>query len=135
MRSSSRSKSAHLSLFAAPSNRPELNRRAKFLSQQGWVLIALQNAYYQALHAATLEDGVVDTVMRGGDTDTNAATAGALLGSIHGSPAVPRQWVDRVLSCRPLPELPGVERPRPEAYWPTEALYLAERLLFAGGLR
>jgi ADP-ribosylglycohydrolase len=106
-----------------------------FLTQQGWVLIALQNAYYQALHAATFEDGVVDTVMRGGDTDTNAAIAGALLGAIHGSPAVPRPWMDRVLTCRPMADLPGVERPRPEVYWPTDALYLAEKLLFVAGLR
>jgi ADP-ribosyl-[dinitrogen reductase] hydrolase len=108
---------------------------ADYTTQPGWVLIALQNAFYQMLHAATFEQGVVDTVTRGGDTDTNAAVAGALLGAIHGSTAAPRQWVDRVLTCRPLDDLPGVERPRPEAYWPTEALYIAERLLFAGGVR
>ena len=30
----------------------------------GWILIALQNAFYQLLHAPSLEEGVVDTVMR-----------------------------------------------------------------------
>ena len=43
--------------------------------QQGWVLIALRNALWQLVQAPTLEAGVVDTVMRGGDTDTNAAIA------------------------------------------------------------
>jgi hypothetical protein len=44
-----------------------------YLRQQGWVLIAFRNALWQLLHPRNLEDGVVDTVMRGGDTDTNAA--------------------------------------------------------------
>ena len=55
-----------------------------FICQQGWVLIAFQNALWQLLHAPNLEEGVVDTVMRGGDTDTNAAICGALLGSVYG---------------------------------------------------
>ena len=46
---------------------------ADYIHQQGWVLIAFQNALYQLLHATSLAEGVVDTVMRGGDTDTNAA--------------------------------------------------------------
>lgn len=40
----------------------------------------------------SLEDGVVETVMAGGDTDTNAAIAGALLGAVYGRQAVPLQW-------------------------------------------
>ena len=36
-----------------------------FMSQMGWVLIAFQNALYQLLHAPNLEDGVIDSVMRG----------------------------------------------------------------------
>ena len=43
------------------------------VSNRGWVLIALQTAFYVALHSTTFEEGVVATVMRGGDTDTNAA--------------------------------------------------------------
>jgi ADP-ribosyl-[dinitrogen reductase] hydrolase len=39
-----------------------------YIRQQGWVLIAFHNALWQLLHARNLEDGVVDTVMRGGDT-------------------------------------------------------------------
>ncbi len=54
-----------------------------YLTQQGWVIIEFQNALWQLLHAKTLQEGVVDTVMRGGDTDTNAAIAGALLGAVH----------------------------------------------------
>jgi len=57
---------------------------ADYLHQQGWVLIAFQNALYHLLHAANLENGIVDTVMRGGDTDTNAAIAGPFSGLCMG---------------------------------------------------
>jgi ADP-ribosylglycohydrolase len=60
-----------------------------FTYQQGWVLIALRNALWQLLHAPSLEEAVVDTVMRGGDTDTNAAICGALLGAVYGRNAMP----------------------------------------------
>jgi ADP-ribosylglycohydrolase/fructose-1,6-bisphosphatase/inositol monophosphatase family enzyme len=104
-----------------------------FGSNEGWVLTALHNVFYQLLHAPNLEEGVVDTVMRGGDTDTNAAVTGALLGAVYGRAAIPAQWVDRVLTCRPIAGLPGVQRPRPPEYWPIDALCLAERLLHTPG--
>jgi ADP-ribosyl-[dinitrogen reductase] hydrolase len=97
---------------------------------QGWVLIALQAAFHAALNAEGLEEGVVSTVRRGGDTDTNAAIAGALLGAIHGRAAIPAQWRSMILSCRAHPS--RAPRPRPMAYWPSDALELAEVLLLAG---
>ena len=66
-------------------------------AQPGWVLVALHNAFYQLLHAPSLEEGVVDTVRRGGDADTNAAIAGALFGALLGLQAIP-QAVARVHS-------------------------------------
>jgi len=97
---------------------------------EGWVKIALQNAFHELLHAPSLEEGVVATVRRGGDTDTNAAIAGALLGAVHGRAAVPAEWRSMILSCRPL--APRARRPRPRAFWPTDAMEIAERLLLAG---
>lgn len=102
---------------------------ADFLTQQGWVLIALQNAFYQLLHAPSLEEGIIATVMQGGDTDTNAAIAGALLGAVYGREAVPLRWRRAVLTCRPIAGLPGVHRPRPRPFWPVDLMELAERLL------
>ena len=93
------------------------------------MLVALRNALWQLLHAPDAESGVVDTVMRGGDTDTNAAICGALLGAVHGIDALPARWVDAVLACRPEAGRPGVRQPRPEVYWPVDALELADRLL------
>lgn len=97
--------------------------------QHGWVLMAFGNALWQLLHAPTLEEGIVDTVMRGGDTDTNAAICGALLGAVYGRDAVPGRWVGTLLNCRPAAGRPNVRRPRPEAFWPVDALELAGRLL------
>lgn len=101
---------------------------ADYQRHQGWVLIALRNALWQLLHAPCLEEGVVDTVMRGGDTDTNAAICGALLGAVHGLDAIPSQWREKVLSCRPQ-RRPGVVHPRPEVFWPVDALELARLLV------
>lgn len=97
----------------------------------GWVLVALQNAFYELLHAPSVEQGVVATVRRGGDAHTNAAVTGALLGAVHGREAVPRQWRSLVLSCRPAPG--AGPRPRPMACWAADALEIAEGLLLAGG--
>jgi len=102
---------------------------ADYVQHQGWVLIAFRNALWQLIHAPDFEAGVVDTVMRGGDTDTNAAICGALLGAVHGIDAIPAQWVNRVLNCRPKAGHPGVHRPRPECFWPVDALELSEQLL------
>jgi ADP-ribosyl-[dinitrogen reductase] hydrolase len=102
---------------------------ADYVSHQGWVLIAFHNALWQLFRAPNLEEGVVDTIMRGGDTDTNAAICGALLGAVYGLDAIPIQWVTAVLGCRPKIGTAGVYRPRPECFWPVDALELAERLV------
>ena len=101
-------------------------------SKSGWVLVAFQNAFYQLLHALSPEQGIVDTVRAGGDTDTNAAIAGVLLGAVHGRQNIPRQWIGRILACRPIQGLANVHRPRPPEYWPVDALSLAENLLLVG---
>ena len=97
---------------------------------QGWVLIALQNAFHDLLTAPSLEEGVVASVARGGDTDTNAAIAGALLGAVHGRAAVPPQWRSMILSCRSHPL--RARHARPRAFWPVDLYELSERLLLAG---
>jgi ADP-ribosylglycohydrolase len=103
-----------------------------YIRQEGWVLIAFQNALWQLLHAPSLEEGVVDTVMRGGDTDTNAAIAGALLGGVYGREAIPAQWQEKLLSCRPETGNPRVRHPRPECFWPVDALHIAQCLIGGG---
>jgi ADP-ribosyl-[dinitrogen reductase] hydrolase len=103
-----------------------------FLSHPGKVLIALQNAFFRLLRGSSLEDGIVETVRCGGDTDTNAAVCGALLGAVQGADAVPAPWRQAILSCRPIEGLPGIRRPRPEPLWPVDVLEIAESLLLIG---
>ncbi|MFH1098846.1 MAG: ADP-ribosylglycohydrolase family protein [Candidatus Uhrbacteria bacterium] len=45
-------------------------------------------------HWISFRDGVLAAVNAGGDTDSNAAMIGAILGAYHGLSAIPREWVD-----------------------------------------
>lgn len=97
---------------------------ADYQRNMGWVLTALQNAFYHLAAGHALEPALRATVAAGGDTDTNAAICGALLGAAQGRAAVPLRWRNAVLTCRP-----GGPHPRPAALWPDRALPLAEALL------
>jgi ADP-ribosyl-[dinitrogen reductase] hydrolase len=102
-----------------------------FVTSSGRVLVALQNAFYQALHAPTCEEAMVRTVGSGGDTDTNGAICGALVGALYGLDALPGQWRRVVLYCKPGGggRLRGILQPRPRVYWPVDALSLADQLV------
>jgi ADP-ribosylglycohydrolase/fructose-1,6-bisphosphatase/inositol monophosphatase family enzyme len=95
---------------------------------RGLAVVALQNAFYRLSSSASPEESLVATVGCGGDTDTNAAIAGSLLGAAHGRDAFPSRWIYPVLACRALAEA-AAPRPRPMAYWPDDVLEVAEALL------
>jgi len=111
-------------ITAAADSPPE-----NFMRFQGWVLIAFRNALWQLLNAESVEEGIIDTVMQGGDTDTNAAICGALLGAVYGREAIPERWIETIQNCRPQAGTPGVRKPRPEVFWPADVLELAEQLV------
>ena len=75
-----------------------------FMRQQGWVLTAFQNAFRHLAAGTALEEALAETVGRGGDTDTNGAICGALLGAAQGRLQVPVRWSVAVLACRPSAE-------------------------------
>jgi ADP-ribosylglycohydrolase len=102
-----------------------------YLEHRGWVIVAFHNAVWQLLHAPNPEEGIIDTVMRGGDTDTNAAIAGALLGAVYGYSALPARWSKVILDCRPDAGIAGAAHPRPRRFWPTDARDLAARLVLS----
>ena len=102
-----------------------------YVHQPGWVLIAFQNALYQLLHAPSLEIGIVDTIMCGGDIDTNATICGALLGAVYGRAAIPVQWLESLQNCRPATGKPRVHYSRPACFWPVDVIELAEQLVSA----
>jgi ADP-ribosylglycohydrolase len=100
-----------------------------FYDRMGWIRIAFGNAFHWLAQERPLEEAVVWTVRQGGDSDTNAAITGALLGAFQGLSAIPKQWRLAVLSCRPDRANKQSHQPRPRPYWPVDALNLAELLL------
>jgi ADP-ribosyl-[dinitrogen reductase] hydrolase len=59
----------------------------------------------------------------------SAAFAPDHMGAVYGLDAIPTQWREKILSCRPEAGLPGVHQPRPACFWPVDALDLAEQLV------
>lgn len=59
----------------------------------GYVVHAVEIALWFAYHEPDLERGVIWLANAGGDTDTNAAVAGGLMGARDGESAVPARWV------------------------------------------
>ncbi|MET9491512.1 ADP-ribosylglycohydrolase family protein [Nocardia sp. NPDC006630] len=60
--------------------------------KNGWVVHALQTAWWAITHTDSLPAALELAVRAGGDTDTTAAIAGGLLGARWGASAVPEQW-------------------------------------------
>jgi len=84
-----------LELAALPDPKLDVYRHA------GFVRVAFRLAFWELLHAPTFEAGVLDCANRGGDADTNAAIAGALLGARFGELAIRSDWKTRVdNACR-----------------------------------
>jgi ADP-ribosylglycohydrolase len=106
---------------------------ADFIHHMGACATALRNAFFRLVHGSDPAAALIATVREGGDTDTTAAIAGALLGAVHGRESLPVQWRRMVETCRPLARSDGsVQHPRPRCLWPVDVLALAERLLLTG---
>lgn len=71
-------------------------------SYAGYFGIALQNAFYELLNGQSFEQSMISVIIRGGDTDTNAAITGALLGAYYGLQSIPTQWVATVIQANPV---------------------------------
>ncbi|ORY00453.1 ADP-ribosylation/Crystallin J1 [Clohesyomyces aquaticus] len=62
----------------------------------GFVLQSLTLAVAAVLDVRPLEDVLVDVVRIGGDTDTNGAIAGGLLGARDGVEKIPKKWLEKL---------------------------------------
>lgn len=80
----------------------------------GYTLKTMRAALWSARHPANFEDGLSAIVSAGGDTDTNGAIAGAVLGARFGYQAIPTRWRDAVAAIRgytpPVASWPHRER-------------------------
>ena len=70
----------------------------------GYVLRALDRSLIACRDAVSFEDEMVKVVNEGGDTDTNAAIAGGLLGVYFGFDAIPKRWIEPLLNKDELDE-------------------------------
>jgi ADP-ribosyl-[dinitrogen reductase] hydrolase len=57
------------------------------------------------VHRPSLEAALIFLVEAGGDTDTNAAVAGALLGARDGEAGIPPRWLDQLGAAKGVSEL------------------------------
>ena len=62
----------------------------------GHTLVAAQVGLWAAVTPLAFEEALVASVSAGGDTDTNAAVAGAVLGARYGMNRIPQRWLDCV---------------------------------------
>ena len=65
-------------------------------AQAGQAAATLEIALWFAWHEPDLERGLIWLAAAGGDTDTNAAAAGGLMGARDGERAVPERWIARL---------------------------------------
>lgn len=71
----------------------------------GYTLKTMQVGLWSLWADVSLEDGLLAVVNAGGDTDTNGAVAGAVLGARWGAPAVPARWREAIPDPDRLSEL------------------------------
>jgi ADP-ribosyl-[dinitrogen reductase] hydrolase len=96
------------------------------LEFQGHVRVAFRLGFWHLLHSTGYKESLLDIANRGGDSDTNACIAGALLGARFGVGGIPEDWVKVVQGAvsgnpdspwwkdyhpRLLPSLLGLEAP------------------------
>ena len=83
--------------------------------------IAFRLAFWELLHAPSLEAALVDVANRGADADAHGAITGALLGAFYGEDAIPAEWKQLVLES-----MATVRGPLWTLYHPRHLLALAQ---------
>jgi len=66
----------------------------------GYVVHCVEIAFWCAMHRPSLEAALISLAEAGGDTDTNAAVAGALLGARDGEAGIPPRWLEQLGHAR-----------------------------------
>ena len=60
----------------------------------GHTLLCMQFGLWAAITPLGFEEALVQVIGAGGDTDTNGAVAGAVLGARYGASSIPQRWLD-----------------------------------------
>ncbi len=75
--------------------------RLHIQSMQGFVRVGFRLAFWELWHAPNYRAALLDAVNRGGDSDTNGAIVGGLLGARYGEDSIPEEWKTTVMNCDP----------------------------------
>ena len=73
--------------------------------EAGYVVHCVEIAFWFVTHDRSLEEALICLAQAGGDTDTNAAVAGALLGARYGETALPPRWVGQMVGAQGIAQL------------------------------
>ena len=73
--------------------------------ESGYVVHCVEIAFWFVTHDRSLEEALIALAQAGGDTDTNAAVAGALLGARYGDIALPPRWINQVTGVQGIAQL------------------------------
>jgi ADP-ribosyl-[dinitrogen reductase] hydrolase len=84
----------------------------------GYTLKAMQVGLWSLEQEGSAEATLIAIVSAGGDTDTNAAVAGAMLGASHGAAALPSRWLENISGTPEIALLADQLLERADAPWP-----------------
>jgi ADP-ribosyl-[dinitrogen reductase] hydrolase len=90
----------------------------------GFVKIAFMLAFQHLAKGSPFQVALHETLLGGGDTDTNACIVGGLMGALHGVSAIPSVMTESLLSCDT-----SMGRPRPVTYRTKELLSFMKSLM------
>jgi len=65
--------------------------------QMGWAKIGFTHAFSHLVRGSGYVDALRETLALGGDTDTNAAIVGGLVGAVCGTEGLPTEYAEKVL--------------------------------------
>jgi len=84
---------------------PESDLPIAVPGEHGYVVHCVEIAFWCAVHRPSLEEALIFLAEAGGDTDTNAAVAGALLGARDGEAGIPPRWLDQLGAAKGVSKL------------------------------
>ena len=93
-------------------------------SMMGFVKHGFTYAFYHLVKGSGYEEAIRHTLAAGGDTDTNAAIVGGLVGAAVGAVGISERMSRPVLGCEPKTG----QRARPDWLWPSQIPTLVDRL-------
>ncbi|CDW87214.1 UNKNOWN [Stylonychia lemnae] len=78
---------------------------------EGWLKIAFIHAFHYLISGSSYQQAIRQMIRKGGDTDTNAAIVGGLVGAFYEVQELDQSMVNKVMNLRFLEEMPNESYP------------------------